>query len=130
MWMDQSSTKWTKSDTITWCEPKNQIFWENFNFLIFFFFFDGGGGGVRQVTDLSGRSNSHCYYKKKAKIIKRALTFRNYAHLYKIENLDSFNLELQLKNTEFAIKNKLKNLFNKLRGLKFAITLILKNRKQ
>ena len=64
---------------------------------------------------------------KKAKIIKQALTFRDYAHLYKTENLDSFNLELQLKNTEFAIKNKLKNLFNKLGDLTFGITLILKN---
>ena len=42
-----------------------------------------------------------------------------------LEILNSFNPELQLKNTESAIKNKLKNLLNELKSLKFVITLVL-----
>ena len=34
-----------------------------------------------------------------------------------LEILNSFNPELQLKNTESAIKNKLKNLLNELKSL-------------
>ena len=43
--------------------------------------------------------------------------------------MTSFNPELQLKNTEFAIKNKPKNLKNELRRLKFVITLGLNDDK-
>ena len=39
--------------------------------------------------------------------------------------MNSFNLELQLKNTEFAIKNKLKDLLTELRGLKYLTTLVI-----
>ena len=48
---------------------------------------------------------------KKAKIIKRTNDFKNHAHTYAhtVEILNSFNPELQLKNTEFAIKKKTKN---------------------
>ena len=35
---------------------------------------------------------------------------------------------MQLRNTEFATKNKLNNLLNKLGGFKFVITLVLKCR--
>ena len=35
-------------------------------------------------------------------------SFQNYAYIYKVEILNSFNPELQLKNTESVIKNKLK----------------------
>ena len=51
---------------------------------------------------------------KKAKIIKRAHHFKNHAHTYAhtVEISNSFNPELQLKNTEFASKNKLKRLLN------------------
>ena len=45
---------------------------------------------------------------KVAKTTKSERGFKNYAHLYNVEILISVNLELQLKNTEFAIKNKLK----------------------
>ena len=47
-------------------------------------------------------------------------------HSYDVEILNSFNPELQFKNTEFAIKNKLHNLLNELREFKFIITLVLK----
>ena len=43
--------------------------------------------------------------KKKA---KPAHPIKSCAHSYNIEICNSFNLELQLKNTEFAIKRKLK----------------------
>ena len=54
----------------------------------------------------------------KSKIIKRAHAFKNCAHTYTVEILNSFNPELQLKITEFAIKNKLKSLLNELRDFK------------
>ena len=37
---------------------------------------------------------------------------------------------LQLKNTEFAIKNKLKYLLNEIRGFKFVMTLVKKTKKK
>ena len=37
---------------------------------------------------------------------------------------------MQPKNTEFAIINELENSLNKLRGFKFAITLVLKVKKK
>ena len=40
-----------------------------------------------------------------------------------VENLNTFNPELQLKHTEFAFKNKLKILFTDLRGFKFVAIL-------
>ena len=40
--------------------------------------------------------------------------------------LNSFNPELQFKNSQFEIKNRLKSLLNKLRGFKFIIGLVLK----
>ena len=52
---------------------------------------------------------------KKAKTIEQAHPFKNYAGTCNIEIFNFFNPEMQLKNTESAIKNKLKNFFNKLR---------------
>lgn len=54
--------------------------------------------------------------KKKAKIAKQARAFKNYGNSYNIEILDLFIPELKLKNTELAIRNKLKHLLNKLRS--------------
>ena len=42
---------------------------------------------------------------KNAKITKRAHTFKGYASCYKVEILNSFNPELELKVTECAIQN-------------------------
>ena len=39
--------------------------------------------------------------------------------------MNSFDPELQLKDTESAIENKLINLFSELIGLKFVTTLVL-----
>ena len=65
----------------------------------------------------------------KKKITKAANAFKNYAHNDNVEILNPLNPSVQLRNTEFAIENKLKNLLNKLRGFKFVITLVLKLRK-
>ena len=61
--------------------------------------------------------------KKNVKITKEA----------HVEILISFKPEVQLKDTEFALKNKLQKLLTKLKGFKFVTTLLLvfkKNRKQ
>ena len=56
---------------------------------------------------------------KKAKIIKRAHAFKNYAHTYNGKILNYFSPELQLENTKSVIKSKLNNSSNELRRLKF-----------
>ena len=45
------------------------------------------------------------------KYTKQSHAFIGYASFYNVENLNSFNLELQLKDAEPAIKNKLIDLF-------------------
>ena len=67
---------------------------------------------------------------KRAKTKKGALALKDYAHIYKVEILNHFNPELQLKNMDSAIKNKLKKLWNELTGFDFVITLVLKSKKQ
>ena len=42
---------------------------------------------------------------KKLKITKRAHAFKGCASTYNVESLNSYNLELQLKDTEFVIKS-------------------------
>ena len=44
--------------------------------------------------------------KQNVKIIEEAHAFKGYASSYNVEILNSFNPELQLKDTESAIKNK------------------------
>ena len=65
---------------------------------------------------------------KRAKTTKGALALNDYAHTYKVELLNHFNPELQLKNMDSAIKKKLKKLWNELTGFDFLITLVLKGR--
>ena len=65
-------------------------------------------------------------YKKKAKITKQAPAFKNYGHTYNVKTQNSFNPELQLRNTEFGIKIKLKNLLNELRSFKLVENSVLK----
>ena len=62
---------------------------------------------------------------KNAKITKRAHAFKAYASSYSAKILNSFNLELQLKDTESAIKSKLIELLTQLKGFKFMTTLVL-----
>ena len=58
--------------------------------------------------------------KRKGKITKQA-----HASTYNVELLNSFNTELQLKDTESAIKSKLIELLIQLKGFKFVATLAL-----
>ena len=63
--------------------------------------------------------------KKNVKIAKRAHTFKAFASSSNVEILNSFVPELQLKDAESAIKNKLKKLLSELRGIKCVATLVL-----
>ena len=54
---------------------------------------------------------------------------KGYASSYSVEILNSFDTGLQLKNNESANKNKLKKNLTKLRGFKFATTLVLELKK-
>ena len=56
---------------------------------------------------------------------KRKHPFKGFASTYNVEVLNSFNPELQLKDAESAIKNKLKKILFELREFKFMTTLIL-----
>ena len=51
------------------------------------------------------------------RITKREHTFKGFASTYNIESLNYFNPELQIKDTEYAIKNKLKKLLSQLRDI-------------
>ena len=62
---------------------------------------------------------------KNVKITKREHAFKGYASTYNVEILNSFNPELQLKDTESAIKSKLIELLTQLKGFKFMTTLVL-----
>ena len=62
---------------------------------------------------------------KNIKKTKREHPFKDYASTYAVEILNSFNPELQLKDTESAIKSKLIELLTQLRGFKFVTTLVL-----
>ena len=66
---------------------------------------------------------------KEAKIAKRSHVCRGYATTYNVEILNSFNSELQLKDTESAIRYNLKNVLTELKGLKFVTTLVLELKK-
>ena len=59
------------------------------------------------------------------KITKRAHAFKGYASTYNVEIFNFLNPELQLKDTESPIKNKLKKLLSELKGFKFVTTLFL-----
>ena len=52
------------------------------------------------------------------------MLFKGYASTYNVEILNSFNPELQLKDTESVIKSKLADLLTRLRGIKFVTTLV------
>ena len=82
---------------------------------------------VLQVSSTSSLYNdtekSEKFFKRrKCENNKRAHAFKGYASFYNIEILNSFNLELQIKDNESANKNKLKKLLTKIRGFKFVTT--------
>ena len=55
---------------------------------------------------------------------KRAHTFKGFATSYNVEILNSFNRELQLKDTESAIKSKLIDVLTQWKGIKFVTKLV------
>ena len=61
---------------------------------------------------------------KYVKTTKREHTFKGFAVTYNVEILNSFNPELQLKDTESAIKSKILGLLSELGGFKFVATLV------
>ena len=56
---------------------------------------------------------------------KRAHAFKGFASSYNDKILNSFDPDLQLKDIEAAIKNKLIHLLTQLKGFKFMTTLVL-----
>ena len=59
---------------------------------------------------------------KNVKITKQSHAFKGYESSYNVEILNYFNTELQLKDTESAIKYKLIDLLNELNGFKLMTT--------
>ena len=53
------------------------------------------------------------------------MLLKAFASTYNVEILSSFNIELQLKDTESEIKSKLIELLSQLRGFKSVTTLVL-----
>ena len=66
---------------------------------------------------------------KNTKITKRSHTYEVYASTYNIKTLNSFNSELQLKDIELEITNKLKDLLIELEVFEFLTTLALEFKK-
>ena len=62
---------------------------------------------------------------KNGKITKPTHAYKVCLSTHSVGILNSFNPELQLKGTAFVIRNKVKNLFNELRGFKFVTELVL-----
>ena len=70
-------------------------------------------------------SNSSLYDTKKKKFFKQKnVKINGFASTYNVEILNSCNPELQLEDTESAIKCKLKKLLTQLKGFEFVTTLL------
>ena len=61
--------------------------------------------------------------------MKQSQAYKGYASTCSVEIFNFLNPELQLKNTESAIKNKLMYLLSRLRRFKFVTTLVLEFQK-
>ena len=57
------------------------------------------------------------------------MPIKGYANTYSVKILNGFNPELQLKDIENAIRNKLIDLLTELKGFKFMMTLVLEFKK-
>ena len=62
---------------------------------------------------------------KNTKITKQEQAFKGYTSTYNVEILNSFNPELQSKDTKSVIKSKLTELLTLLGGFKFVTILVL-----
>ena len=65
------------------------------------------------------------FERKKCKSNKIRTCFKGFTSSYNVEMLNSFNPELQLKDTESTIKGKAIELLTQLRDFKFVTTLAL-----
>ena len=74
-------------------------------------------------------SDTNKVKQKTAKLTKRACAFKGYANSYTANILDSFNPELQIKDTESAIKSELIDLLIQLKVFKFMTILLLELKK-
>ena len=61
--------------------------------------------------------------------MKQPCTYEGYGSAYNAKILNYFNPELQLRDTESAIRNKLKDLVKEFKGFKFVKTLVLELKK-
>ena len=77
------------------------------------------GAGKNYNIPLYTESNE-----KNAKLTKRSHAYKGYASSYNIDNLNSFNPELQLTDTESAIRKNLIDLLSHLRRFKLVTTLV------
>ena len=66
---------------------------------------------------------------KNVKITKLSRAFKGYASSNNVTILNSFNPELQLKDAESTIKNKLMDLLSELKCFKFVTKLVLELKK-
>ena len=62
---------------------------------------------------------------KNVKIAKRAHALKSFASSYNVKNFFFLNPGLQFKDSESAIKNKLKKFMSELKGFKFVKILVL-----
>ena len=85
------------------------------------------GTGKNPTTPLYSETKKKLKYfeQKNIEITKIEHAFKGFASNYNVEILNSFNPELQLTDTESAIKNELKKILSELRGFKFVTTLAL-----
>ena len=81
--------------------------------------------GCNSSLDSHTKNLKIFYNEKNVKITKWEHAFKGYTSTYNVETLNSFHPELQLKNTESAIKSKLIELLTQLGCFKFVITLVL-----
>ena len=56
--------------------------------------------------------------------MKWSHAYRDYAGAFNAEILNSFNSELQLKDSEYSVRNKTKHLLDGLKGFKFMTSLV------
>ena len=84
-----------------------------------------GSGKISNTPFIVTQKSAKFLSEKNVKLTKRAYAFKGYASSYSVEMLHSFNFELQIKDTESAIKNKLIDLLTQLKGFNFVTTLVL-----
>ena len=86
---------------------------------------------VRQAEKVSSNNSLYsdtkrAYFKKEnVRITKWAHAFKDYLSSYNVKILNSFNPELQLKDTESAIISKLMEILRQLQSFKFVTNLVL-----